>query len=546
MRRFFFFLVILILAIPIHAQDTEPPHACTSGKGFIQGAINRDIDSDCTIYNACQAAGEAYCYLKLILANMEACEDADNECLTEAKLLGIAFELYEHPYISVDDLSYYDFTEAYNLIPRTLTAFVYGDMQRTIEIYQEINNLGYSHPLAYAGMASVEAYLGQNEAALEHYRQAMNELYFEAPLYWFRGESLLAMGKPDEATFDAFLFAHLVSEDEELTAFAAEFSLLVPLDESAFEDWNYYPLESIGISPGGNTITDYSYVAASPIRLLILDDAILMQVPDTLEIEISDWMILDVGSRYGEAAFSTYFGENYYSPLSWIIGANFTETGDLNLLVQPYVFEAGIRYDAVLRPAGQADPRPQEGDFRCTATSPRSRLLVGTSVYAGEFGFISYSTDANIDNTVYEQLDSIEVLAGPVCIDNALWYWAKLGGLDIKAWVLEAAETGAYAFDAYSPGEPPVICNPALRPRFSVGVRGFVVPTFGANNLRAEPNSSSAVIGEMPPNAEFTIVGEPVCAENLTWWQVDYQGTIAWTAEGENGVYWLEPSQNQE
>jgi ABC-type antimicrobial peptide transport system permease subunit len=33
----------------------------------------------------------------------------------------------------------------------------------------------------------------------------------------------------------------------------------------------------------------------------------------------------------------------------------------------------------------------------------------------------------------------------------------------------------------------------------------------------------------------------PVCAENMAWWKVQYQGQTGWTAEGQGTDYWLEP-----
>lgn len=33
----------------------------------------------------------------------------------------------------------------------------------------------------------------------------------------------------------------------------------------------------------------------------------------------------------------------------------------------------------------------------------------------------------------------------------------------------------------------------------------------------------------------------PECSGGFAWWQVRYGGQIGWTAEGGDGVYWLEP-----
>lgn len=61
------------------------------------------------------------------------------------------------------------------------------------------------------------------------------------------------------------------------------------------------------------------------------------------------------------------------------------------------------------------------------------------------------------------------------------------------------------------------------------------------NNLRAEPSRSSELVGQIPAGDIFQVLAEPQCNGGYTWWQIDYRGTTAWTAEGLNGAYWLEP-----
>lgn len=64
------------------------------------------------------------------------------------------------------------------------------------------------------------------------------------------------------------------------------------------------------------------------------------------------------------------------------------------------------------------------------------------------------------------------------------------------------------------------------------------------NRIRTEPEDGE-IIGRMPAGSEFTILDGPICGTNdgLTWWQVDYNGLVGWTAEGENENYWLEPTE---
>jgi WD40 repeat protein len=86
--------------------------------------------------------------------------------------------------------------------------------------------------------------------------------------------------------------------------------------------------------------------------------------------------------------------------------------------------------------------------------------------------------------------------------------------------------------------EPGVIYLPT---RLTTQMQARVVPGGIPNNLRAEPSSQSALVGEIPSEAVFTIIAGPQCAEGLVWWQVDFDGLIGWTVEGQDGEYWLEP-----
>ncbi|MDX1992596.1 MAG: SH3 domain-containing protein [bacterium] len=78
--------------------------------------------------------------------------------------------------------------------------------------------------------------------------------------------------------------------------------------------------------------------------------------------------------------------------------------------------------------------------------------------------------------------------------------------------------------------------------RLTVEIQGRVVPGL-PNNVRAEPNTSAALVGEIPGGGVFTVVAGPQCdATGLVWWQVDFDGLIGWTAEGANGQYFIEPA----
>ncbi len=82
-----------------------------------------------------------------------------------------------------------------------------------------------------------------------------------------------------------------------------------------------------------------------------------------------------------------------------------------------------------------------------------------------------------------------------------------------------------------------------LPPRLTVRTQGRVVANGFPNNVRQLPGSSSQLLGEIPAGATFNIVAGPECStlDKLVWWQVDYNGLIGWTPEGQSQDYWLEP-----
>jgi streptogramin lyase len=63
------------------------------------------------------------------------------------------------------------------------------------------------------------------------------------------------------------------------------------------------------------------------------------------------------------------------------------------------------------------------------------------------------------------------------------------------------------------------------------------------NRLRAEPNTSSTILGQVEAGGEVGIVDGPVCSNNWIWWKVrtTKAGQGGWTSEGDENNYWLVP-----
>lgn len=77
-------------------------------------------------------------------------------------------------------------------------------------------------------------------------------------------------------------------------------------------------------------------------------------------------------------------------------------------------------------------------------------------------------------------------------------------------------------------------------PRLNINSFGQVTPG-NPNRLRADPDTSSATIGSIPGGGVFYVLDGPVCADEILYWLVDYDGSVGWAGEGSNGVYWADP-----
>lgn len=121
-------------------------------------------------------------------------------------------------------------------------------------------------------------------------------------------------------------------------------------------------------------------------------------------------------------------------------------------------------------------------------------------------------------------------------------YNALVSGRQFSAYRLYGAFVDTNIQEITPP--PSVSPNPAcpLPPRMVVGQPGIVdasVPL--PNRLRSAPSLYSAQIGLLRVNEIFTVIGGPECANGILWWQVNYNGRIGWTAEGQGGQYYIRP-----
>jgi len=58
--------------------------------------------------------------------------------------------------------------------------------------------------------------------------------------------------------------------------------------------------------------------------------------------------------------------------------------------------------------------------------------------------------------------------------------------------------------------------------------------------MRSNAGTSYSNVGQIPAGSTFNVIGGPRCNDGYRWWQVNYNGTTGWTADGETGDLWIE------
>jgi hypothetical protein len=143
---------------------------------------------------------------------------------------------------------------------------------------------------------------------------------------------------------------------------------------------------------------------------------------------------------------------------------------------------------------------------------------------------------------------SFAVIGGPQCDAGLLWWQVNYNGL--IGWSAEGDGYNTYWLEPAGiipPPPPPPTC--VLQTRLSAGGLARVIPVPPIPNVvRTAPGtnstgSNSVVIGTIPPGGVFSVIQGPQCGtDGRWWWQVNYNGLIGWTAEGEGyNNYWVEP-----
>lgn len=133
--------------------------------------------------------------------------------------------------------------------------------------------------------------------------------------------------------------------------------------------------------------------------------------------------------------------------------------------------------------------------------------------------------------------------------ENNDWYEVQLP--DRRGWVAARASSAEGECDALPItgsntlefSECPANFVGYREPRLAVGEIGRVPPGNQANRVRAVPQLSGAILFQLQPGAEFTVIAGPQCGDGIVWWNIQQGARTGWTAESDVEIitYFLEP-----
>lgn len=84
-------------------------------------------------------------------------------------------------------------------------------------------------------------------------------------------------------------------------------------------------------------------------------------------------------------------------------------------------------------------------------------------------------------------------------------------------------------------------CPNAPMTRLIIQERARVTDNGEDLNLRRGPGTDQQIIQRIEPGEIFLVLDGPTCAEEYVWYQINYQGTLGWIAEGDFEQYYTEP-----
>ncbi len=543
MSRFLLVVLVSLLIIPhpTAAQTIIPYDDGCSEPVEIESA-RFDYGAACAVYRSCDphSMGDFRCQLRAAEVLLRQCPAGDSVCEKLALLYAAAILAYDMPF--GEALDYSPPQTIIDNLPRALVAAETGDYASALAAYQTTPyDITSGETMIPFSRGIIYDLMGNREAALAEY-ESIFDIVIEHPLAWYARSQLFGtLGRTDEASFDAAALLEDSRQTPELSALTTALAERYPLQ---VEEWLRYPVLSEGLGPAGQFFTDLTLEPPESIQIGFFDDLdVLVAVGLS---NIASWQenslrAVQVLERTERDSYQLFYPEIFESS-GHITVTRYPEA----IMSRESVsyFEGAGEWQFMLAPAGAPDPRVGLDGARHCPGSVLSRVNIGVAVVTNTF---SEGTLMHHDAPGGSEIGAgsrAAIIGGPECVGAVTW-WQAQDDSGAIFWTPENIEN-QYALNPENTEHIEAFNCPQANPtRLFVGGSGRVIPGMGANNLRSSASLAGESIGLLNEGETFIVIAGPVCADELVWWQVNHQDGSGWTAEGEGGIYWLEPETSQ-
>jgi len=249
------------------------------------------------------------------------------------------------------------------------------------------------------------------------------------------------------------------------------------------------------------------------------------QIPGEAEFSVLEGPVCDAQGR-------AWWQVDYNGLVGWTVGG-----------------QGSSHYVELVGEAGETPPSltPVEpAAVTCDGMPPRLTIGRQGRVLEGEsLAVYSRSNNPSGANGEIRAGGIFTVVDEPIC-DSAKRIWWPVSYEDIDGWILEGIAGTYFVEPVIEVHEtlvmpPRLSCSDGLPTRLFSGGLGRVV-TGGANRIRSAPSTSGEILGVIPSEAVFSVMGEIQCDNGTLWQSIEYNGLRGWTAEVVSDSYTVEPS----
>lgn len=502
-----------------------------------QGNLN--YGAACESYRACDPSGEgsSTCQMVGFKVLLDQCAADDPVCPKTAGLYAAALLAFDMPF--GESVDWRPPSTVIDGVPKGLAAFQAGDYEAAMAAFSLTTPEDFFGDSSLPIMRAITAeMLGDSAGAIVEYDSIFDAEFVQPLASYMRAQLYGSLGRNVEASFDAETIALSLNDKPELTDLVETLKSQYPLDDR-MKSWLMYPVTSASYGVGGAFVDDLSLQPSRSVRVGFyneLDSLVVIGVSSLLSGSPDEnYQLVQILRNNGEdhylLGYPSYWENSGSLDIHWENGA-FKGSESISY------FEGAAGFEFILAPENNPDPRDNLIGQRYCAGGVRSRLHIGiTAITPWASGDPVQLFNAAGGASIVGGGQTLTILNGPQCIGTTIWWQAQDEDGNL-GWLPENEDTSY----SVNPGQnAPVTNDCPLAAWLHVGVSGRVVPGLGANNLRQQPTLDSIQSGEIPEDGVFSVLDGPVCNDGMLWWLVNYQGSIGWTAEGQNDTYWLAP-----